>query len=174
MSDFKQTQNSGSEYAANNVIPLPVAAPERLVGVGFRCWLSGLTTGDISAWAEAWNTYEQALGRARAKEALVDLSHFVRAVSVSSEREIEVYPAGCRGFCRDECLAISIIAACQHDVRPALTSCAAALIGSNAIGDTLSGAQIFAASLTAAKQVLSPGSVCPATCALRAARPRLI
>jgi len=28
--------------------------PERLVGLGFRAWLAGYQTGDISCWEEAW------------------------------------------------------------------------------------------------------------------------
>ena len=158
---------SSPSAATAKIIPLPNRAPERLVGVGFRCWLAGLSTGDIGCWEEAWNTYSDALGPAQAKDLLIELSHFVRAVKANTHRDIEISPATCRAFCRDECLAISIIAACQHDARPALTACAAALIGSGDIGDTLNGAQTFASGLRQANQVLSADSVCPATCSLR-------
>src|SRR6185312_11745515 len=112
------------------VVPLPARAPERLVGVGFRCWLAGLSTGDIKCWEDAWNTFSGMLGPENAKTLLLDLSKFVRAVKANTHRDIEISPAGCRSFCRDECLAISIIAACQHDERQALTASASALIGS--------------------------------------------
>ena len=156
------------------VLPLPARAPERLVGVGFRCWLAGLSTGDIECWEEAWNTFSGMLGPERAKTLLIDLSKFVRAVKANAQRDIEVSPSGCRSFCRDECLAISIIAACQHDERKALTSSAAALIGSEDIGDTLNGAQALAIALKQANQLLGEESICPATCALRAKRRRPI
>jgi hypothetical protein len=143
-----------------------------LVGVGFRCWLAGLSTGDIKCWEEAWNTFSGLLGPDQAKALLLDLSKFVRAVKANAQRDIEVSPSGCRSFCRDECLAISIIAACQHDARKALTDSAAALIGSEDIGDTLNGAQALAAALSNANQMLCQESVCPATCALRARRRR--
>jgi hypothetical protein len=168
--------NARAENSARSakVVPLPARAPERLVGVGFRCWLAGLSTGDIKCWEDAWNTFAGMLGPKHAKELLLDLSKFVRAVKVNTHRDIEISPAGCRSFCRDECLAISIIAACQHDQRQALTASAAALIGSEDIGDTLNGAQALAAALRKANQMLCEDSVCPATCALRAQRRRLM
>lgn len=172
-SQFEPSPHLGRPSA--KILPLPARAPERLVGVGFRCWLSGLSTGDIRCWEEAWNTFSSTLGHDHAKALLIDLSKFVRAVKATTQRDIEVSESGCRGFCRDECLAISIIAACQHDVRPALTASAAALVGSNDIGDTLNGAQTLAHGLRQANQILSPDSICPATCALRALqrRPKL-
>ncbi|MGQ0457383.1 MAG: hypothetical protein ACT4OU_10005 [Hyphomicrobium sp.] len=159
---------AAANRASATILPLPARAPERLVGVGFRCWLAGLSSGDIRCWEEAWNTFSGTLGPDNAKSLLIDLSKFVRAVKASANRDIEISPAGCRGFCRDECLAISIIAASQHGAHPALTASAEALIGSDDIGDAINGAQTLAASLRRAKQMLSPESICPATCALRA------
>jgi hypothetical protein len=159
---------SANAAAGATILPLPARAPERLVGVGFRCWLAGLSSGDIRCWEEAWNTYSGTLGPGNAKDLLIDLSKFVRAVKASANRDIEISPSGCRGFCRDECLAISIIAASQHGAHPALTASAEALLGSGDIGDAINGAQTLAGSLRRAKQMLSPESICPATCALRA------
>ena len=158
---------------ASNVVHLATRAPERLVGVGFRCWMQGLTGADIASWEDAFAAYSATLGPDRAKDLLIDLSQFVRAVSTSAEREITVQPPGCAGFCRDECLAISIIAACQHGRRDALCKSAAALLGSAAIGDALIGAQSFAERLQAADQRLSAESVCPAVCALHVNRSRI-
>lgn len=163
-----------TKASATNVIPLQARAPERLVGVGFRCWLTGFTTGEIGSWEEAWNTFSSTLGNDRAKTLLLDLSQFVRAVSASSERSIHVQAPGCSGFCRDECLAISMIAACQHNARDALRASTTALIGCDDIGDALNGAQTFAVGLRAANQILSADSVCPATCALRVGKARMM
>ena len=168
------TSNKSQRMAANKLPPLPARMPERLVGVGFRCWFAGFESGDIASWEEAWNTYSGTLGRDPAKALLLDLSQFVRAVKTTAEREIQVYPTGCLGFCRDECLAISMIAACQHDAKPALHAAACALIGSPDIGDALTCAQTFAAGLKNANQVLDAASICPATCAFRADRRRLM
>ena len=52
---------------------------ERLVGVGFRCWLAGYETGDISCWESGWNAYSVALGPLHAKRAVTELACWVRA-----------------------------------------------------------------------------------------------
>lgn len=155
------------------IVPFPGRVPERLVGCGFRGWLAGFETGDITVWEDTWNAYQASLGTVAAKPAVLGLSQFVRAVMANANRMIETYPPTCRGFCRDECLAISIIAACQHDSRQALCACASALIGSNDIGEALDAAQTFAGAMTAAGQVLNASSICSANCPLWTPRPRL-
>jgi hypothetical protein len=174
MTTLRQDLNTANALTSSNVIPLHARAPERLVGIGFRCWLTGFTTGDIGCWEDAWNAFSTTLGNDRAKALLLDLSQFVRAISATAERDIQVQAPGACGFCRDECLAISIIAACQHGAHHSLAASTSALIGSDAIGDALNGAQAFACGLKSANQVLSADSVCPATCALRIGRNRLM
>lgn len=156
-----------AEGNASNLLPLFARVPERLVGVGFRCWLRGLSTGDIGCWEEAFNTFSSQLGPDRAKSLLIELSYFVRAVREAAERDIEVGERGACGLCRDECLAISIIAACQHGARPALKASASALVGCDDIGTTIAGAQTFASLMKGADLLLAIESVCPATCALK-------
>ena len=106
---------------------------EWLVGVGFRCWLAGYDTGDIACWETGWNAYARVLGAERAKRAVTELACWVRAVRTSASRKIEYYPFGCAGFCRDECMAISLIAASQHHRCPAMRACALALTGSSLV-----------------------------------------
>lgn len=156
-----------SQDASHNVVALHARPPERLVGIGFRCWLTCLTTGDPGCLQEASTTFSSTLGQDRARVLMLDIVQFVRAVSATSVRNIEVQPADWCGFCRDECLAISIIAACQHEALDALKTSASALIGSDDIGDTLNGAQSFASRLKSAQQFLAVDSICPAPCALR-------
>lgn len=148
------------------IVPFPGSTPERLVGVGFRCWLTGFESGDIAAWEETWNDYQEQMGIESAKAAVMGLSNYVRAVMASASRSIETYPAERRGFCRDECLAISVIAACQHDRRSELCACAAALIGCEEIGDAVNAAQGFAGALRAGGQILNASSICSANCPL--------
>jgi hypothetical protein len=136
-----------------------LSAPERLVGVGFRCWLAGYQTSDIGCWEVAWHEFSQAVGPREAKPLMAELACWVRAVQDGAGRKIEVYPAPCRRFCRDECLAISMVAACQHSACPAFRACAVALLGSNKIDETIEGAECFARSLQAADQVLPPSTV---------------
>ncbi len=77
----------------------------------------------------------------------------------TATREIEINPAQCRRFCRDECLAISMVAAAQHSACPAIRACAMALLGSSQIDAAMQGAEAFAAHLKEADQLLSPGTL---------------
>jgi hypothetical protein len=143
--------------------PFPAAvtlsAPDRLVGIGFRCWIAGFQQGDIGAWELAWDAFSRAVGPRAAKPLMSDLACWVHAVQDTAERRIEINPAQCRRFCRDECLAISMIAAAQHSACPAIRACAVALLGSPRIDEAMQGAEEFAAQLREADQLLSPGTL---------------
>lgn len=134
--------------------------PERLVGVGFRGWYAGYTYQDTSCWEAVWNVYARTLGPKPAKLAMGELSAWVRAVHSSRCRSIETLPAGCAGFCRDECVAVSVIAACQHDNCPALRACAFALLGSSEVEQMLEEAVGFAHVLLEVEQRLSHNAIC--------------
>ena len=132
---------------------------ERLVGVGFRCWLAGYDTGDIANWENGWNEYHRLLGTERAKRAVTELACWVRAVRASASRRIEYSPFGCAGFCADECMAISLIAASQHHRCPAMRACALALTGSELVEPVIDAANAFADVLQDANQRLSQDAV---------------
>jgi hypothetical protein len=136
-----------------------LAGPERLVGLGFRYWLTGFRTGDISCWERAWCAYSNALGPTAAKGAVTDLSCWVRAISHHTQRNLETAAPDCDRFCRDECTAIAMIAACQHHVCPAMRACAFSLLGCSMIDTVVQGAESFAATMRGADQVLSAASM---------------
>jgi hypothetical protein len=136
-----------------------LSAPERLVGFGFRCWLAGYQTSDIGCWEVAWHEFSKSVGARAAKPLMTELAWWVRTIQDGAGRKIEIYPAPCRRFCRDECLAISMVAASQHSACPAFRACAVALLGSNKIEETIDGAECFARSLKNVDQILSPSSV---------------
>ncbi len=140
----------------------PAYQAERLVGVGFRCWMTGLHTGDIGCWQTAFSEYSECMGVENAKALVPGLSNWVRAVRGSAQRPIEIASSRAPRFCRDECLAIAMVAACQHSVCPALKACAFALIGSSEVNRALDAAEEFACGLRQADQILSPGSICNA------------
>lgn len=120
---------------------------ESLVGLGFRAWMAGYDTQDIACWETCWNTYSTELGTRGAKQAISDLSYWVRTVKEQTVRKIETYPSGCKGFCKDECLAVSVIASCQHPHCPALQICAAELIGTKETDRIIETAEAFAFTL---------------------------
>jgi len=130
--------------------------PERLVGMGFRLWLNGFRTGDISCWERAWCAYSSAMGAAAAKSAVGDLSCWVRAINNHTQRDLETSATDCAQFCRDECVAISMIAACQHHACPAMRACAFALLGCSMIDEVVDVAESFAETMRGADQVLAP------------------
>ena len=130
--------------------------PEQLVGLGFRYWLTGFRTGDISCWERAWCAYSSALGATAAKGAVTDLSCWVRAINRHARRDLETAAVDCDRFCRDECIAIEMISACQHNACPAMRACAFALLGCSMIEEVVEGAENFAATMRGADQVLPP------------------
>lgn len=123
------------------------SGPEWLVGVGFRCWLAGYDTGDITCWENGWNTYNRVLGPARAKRAVTELACWVRAVRAAASREIQYNALDARRFCADECMAMSLIAASQHHRCPAMQACALALTGSETVDPVIDAANAFADAL---------------------------
>jgi hypothetical protein len=131
----------------------PMAA-ERLIGLGFRYWLKGLRTGDISCWERAWCAYCNALGATTAKGAVTDLACWVRAINRHAQRDLETAAVDCDRFCRDEAIAIEMISACQHEACPAMRACAFALLGCSMIEEVVRGAENFAATMRGADQVL--------------------
>lgn len=133
-----------------------LSSTARLVGVGFRLWLNGCKTGNISCWENAWRLYYHHLGPRSAEAAVGELSAWVRTVSSSSTREIRVMPDTCPGLCRDECLAVAMIAACQHKTCPAMRACAFALIENSGVEQVVDQSERFAMTLVAVDQVLSP------------------
>jgi hypothetical protein len=136
--------------------------PERLVGIGFRCWFAGYRTGDIGNWEYAFKLYARDLGACGARVAVGELSTWVRKIQDVAGREITTLPAACPGFCRDECVAISMIAASQHKVCPALRACAFALIGCSDVDAIMTHTDSFALTLAALDQRLSTNSICMA------------
>ena len=155
---------------SDNASPVQLA-PERLVGKGFRYWMAGYQTGDIGCWEEAWRIYSSALGGGQAKSATTELACWVRAIQNCATRPIEIFPGQCRGFCRDECVAISMVAAAQHDVCPAMRACAYALLGSSAVDEVVDSTGCLAARLKDCNQVLSVGVICNVTAITTTHRP---
>ena len=146
--------------ASHATARLAIGRPERLVGVGFRLWLNGLKTGDIRFWEQAWCTYSSCMGADAAKSAVSELASWVRLIKCHSQRELQTAAPGCDAFCRDECVAISMIAACQHNACPAMRACAFTLLGCSVIDEVVEVAENFAHRLHDADQVLSPALTC--------------
>ena len=144
-------------YEMPDAIMLPEA--ERLVGLGFRYWMLGRKHGNIGHWERTWNLYTGVFGLCGAKQAVGTLSCWVGALNQAAVREIEVLPESCSDFCRDECIAVSMIAACQHNTCPAMRACAFALMETSLIDGAVGEAQAFADTMSSLEQRLSRNSI---------------
>lgn len=108
----------------------PLRVNNRLVGFGFRCALTALrATRPETAIAAAAALEETLTTHELPCEARSGFLSWSLAVEACAVRPVTVLPVSALGFCRDECLAISLVAACQHDACPALRACACALLG---------------------------------------------
>ncbi len=129
--------------------------PEQLVGLGFRYWMAGYQKNDIGFWKTSWDFYTKQLGALGAKSVVTELAYWVQTVNSSTARDIEIAP-DCSQFCRDECMAISLIAACQQKhACPALQACAQALIGDCELDCVIEASEGFAYELANHDLVLS-------------------
>ena len=95
--------------------------------------MTAYTSRDASCCQRAQASYATEVGADAAKAITPPLCGWVHTIHSMATREIEIYPQCSTGFCRDECLAISMIAACQRDAAPAVRACAFALTGVGAI-----------------------------------------
>jgi hypothetical protein len=120
---------------------------ERLVGLGFRCWLSGYQAGTIQSWEHCWVHYCKELGSRDARIAMTDLSSWVNSVRCHALRDITLSAGNCASFCKDEKLAITLVAASTHGMCPALKACAAALLGTDKVEPVLKTSSQFAITL---------------------------
>jgi hypothetical protein len=155
---LKKLQAPGTARGQLQLAPC-MPEPERVVGLGFRYWMLGLSTGNIGCWEKAWCLYSGLFGAVSARAAVGGLASWVGALSTASCRDIAVLPETCNRFCRDECIAISMIAACQHHTCPAMRACAFALIESSMIDGVVGKAQAFADTLASLEHRLSSGSI---------------
>jgi hypothetical protein len=137
--------------------------PEKLVGFGFRYWTLGCQSGDIDCWAEAWSLYREALGCKGASLAVSQLSSWVKSVNHLARRRIDVGPLDLGSpFGRDERLAITMVAACQHDC-PALRACAFALVESSIVDELMHTTESFGTVMRSLGQMLAPPQLAAAS-----------
>jgi hypothetical protein len=136
-----------------------MALADGLVGYGFRCWMTGYLTADVTYWENVWQTYSKYLGTADGRRAVTCLSEWIGAVRSSASREIIVAAQSCPSFCRDECMAVSLVAACQRDSCPAARACAFALLGNSNINTTIEAASDFADALRVSGAAFDVSSV---------------
>lgn len=133
--------------------------PEILVGLNFRYWLHGYETGDISYWERAWTMSVDVLGPDRGPGLGADFSRWVKTLRQRSVRSLKALPDDRRTFGPDECVAMALVAAFQHQSCPALQACALSLLGCEPNSDVTAGSEHLARQLRNADLMLDPGSL---------------
>lgn len=146
----------------------------QMVGRSFRCGMLARKGGNAASWSFAWQEFAGLTGSQSADLLVGRLATFVEKVDSSAARPIEVLPAGCPGLCRDECLAVSIIAASQLGACPALKACAFALLQSCEVEPCIRSAGAFSEGLRQAGQMLSADLVCNALALMPASSGRTL
>lgn len=139
-------------------IPLQ-SKPERLVGLGFRCWVRGVQTNDSRFFDVCSRQYVQAFGLKDGLVLSTKLGSWVNALDKISRRPIKIEKIDRHGFSADEVMAISMIAACQHSECPALQACVYAMTEAADIQYPQRAAQDFADGLVDVGQILLPHSI---------------
>lgn len=130
--------------------------PERLVVEGYRRWMAGYETGSIAPWELAWSFYVNELGDADGRRAVSDLSSFVRALRGCAGCPLRIFPFGAKGLCREECLAVGLVAACQHNDVTLRGCCISGLGGCARSNEIADAASRYAATLMDLGQALLP------------------
>lgn len=148
-------------------------SPVDLVGLGFRGWVCGYRTGDLGCWERVWSLYSSVLEPKPAEAAVQCLGAWVKALRGASRHDLEVQPLDAGDFCRDECLAISMIAACQHNTCPAMRACAFALIDTALVEEVLHHTGTYALTLRSLDKVVPPQWIVNANAFIDAAPVRL-
>lgn len=97
--------------------------PEKLVLEGYRHWLAGFETGSVGPWERAHMLYSSLLGDACGRRALGELSHFVRTLRRCAACPLLSFPFGAHHVCRDECLALGLVAGLQNGDEAASDTC---------------------------------------------------
>ncbi len=142
---------SHSDYLINS--------SEQLVGFGVRCWIAGCRSKDFTQWQKCWACYSQFFTPAQTRIAVRELACWTRVLESESARPIVINSLDQQEFSRDERMAISIIAACQHQACPALKACTEALIGEGDVEAAIQAAKGFAYFLDEVGMTLSPAGM---------------
>lgn len=136
--------------------PVLSRQPERLVVEGMRYWLNGYLTGSIDCWELGWSLFSREIGSRDARRLFGDLSYWVRETRFAAERPLACFPYGCQCLCRDECLALSVVASAQNGASDVCRFAATQLVGEQAAEPAEKAALVFAEALDAVHQRLLP------------------
>ena len=130
--------------------------PEVLVLEGYRGWLAGFDSGSVVPWEMTLALYEELLGGASGRHVAAELSNFVRTLRRCAACPLRSFPIGSRYVCRDECLALGLVAGLQHDDEGAALACLSAMACPALASGVAIAAASYADAMAAARHYLLP------------------
>jgi hypothetical protein len=108
--------------------------PERLAINGYRLAMAGYELGDPSCWDEFWNDLVAEGGLSCACDVSGALQYYVRSLRSYCQRRLQFFPRACLRACADECVILSLLAACQNKDRVTRDYCLRVLLSSDNAG----------------------------------------
>ncbi|WP_040878877.1 hypothetical protein [Kaistia granuli] len=130
--------------------------PEKLVVEGLRRWMQGCERGSVACWERAASLYAEELGVAEGSRVLGALAHWVATLRTWMDRPAGLSPSECPRLCRDECFAVTMIAACQNHDDDSLSHALGRLVPPEGRGDVVRATRAFADALAETGQILIP------------------
>lgn len=140
--------------------------PEKLVLEGYRRWTAGFETGSVIPWEMAWTLYTDILGTSAAKQALAELSHFIRVYRHCALCPLRAFPFDSHHVCREECLLLGLISGIQNDDRVTSEACLEIMACQSRCDDVAEAARHFAETLADFGQTLLPISKTTIDCVI--------
>jgi alkylhydroperoxidase/carboxymuconolactone decarboxylase family protein YurZ len=131
-------------------------SPEKLVVEGLRRWMQGCERGSIDCWERAANLYAEELGITEGSRVLAALALWVDTLRTWMDRPAGLSPSECPRLCRDECFAVTMIAACQNRDDESLAHALGRLVPAEGRADVVRATRAFADALAETGQILIP------------------
>src|SRR5690606_24546787 len=113
-------------------------------------------TGSLAPWELGVSLYENLLGLEEGGRAMADLSLFMRALRRCANCQLRSFPFGAQHICRDECLALGLIANLQHGDEDTARICVGAMACPLRCGEVAKAAQPLVETLTRLDHRLLP------------------
>jgi hypothetical protein len=109
--------------------------------------MGGYDTACVACWERASDIYIDELGARAAGPVVMALGQWVRMLRRQARRRLCVLPGSCHRLCRDECLAMAMIAASQNGDEGCRERACAELIEDDAEARLSSATRLFAEAL---------------------------
>ena len=136
---------------------------ERLVISGYRNMMAAYELCDGDCWEEIWRSFTHELGSQAARRTVGEVQYWARTLRANSERPLAFYPNRSLQLCKDECMALSLVAAAQAGDSDAGCHAAGMLIGTeegSRVHEVWQASSHLAAALRCSGQVMH---ACPRT-----------